>query len=205
MHETIDKYLLGFANGGLKEHLLNEKGFSQELCLKSGVLKKINNVVADFFSGGGTTAAVAQRRKRKWIACDQSRVAVAITADRISQLVQREVGSLFQVPDFTVEHWGIYEVERLSKMPADQFRAFVVRAFGAVPDGTSPHIHGYKGAIPVWVGRGSLAGGVFCRTREECAWSDSRFVYPPLSIHVEAGPPIPPTSDQETAPEALRS
>jgi DNA modification methylase len=113
------------------------------------------DVVADFFCGGGTTPAVAQRLKRNWIACDQSRVAVALTADRISKLVETEIGGLFRVPDFTIEHWGIYEADRLSKMPSDQYRAFIVRAFGAVPDGASPHIHGYKGAIPVWVGEPS--------------------------------------------------
>ncbi len=40
------------------------------------------DIVADFFCGGGTSAAVAQKLGRRWIACDQSRVAVAITADR---------------------------------------------------------------------------------------------------------------------------
>lgn len=40
------------------------------------------DTVADFFCGGGTTTAVSQRLNRRWIACDQSRVAVAITADR---------------------------------------------------------------------------------------------------------------------------
>lgn len=128
-----------------------------------------NDVVADFFCGGGTTAAVAQRLKRNWIACDQSRVAVAITGDRINQLVEREIGSLFQVPDFTVEHWGIYEVERLSKMPADQFRAFVIRAFGAVPDSASSHIHGMKGAIPVWVGEPSQRSQVSAKDVEDFA------------------------------------
>ncbi len=127
------------------------------------------DVVADFFCGGGTTATVAQRLKRNWITCDQSRVAVAITSDRISQLVEKEVGSLFQVPDFTVEHWGIYEVERLSKMPTDQFRAFVIRAFGAVPDSTSPNIHGMKGAIPVWVGEPSQRSQVSAKDVEDFA------------------------------------
>lgn len=126
-------------------------------------------VIADFFIGGGTTAAVAQRLNRKWIACDQSRVAVAITADRVNQLVEQEVGSLFQVPDFTVEHWGIYEAERLSKMSAEQFRAFVVRAFGAVPDNVSPHIHGYKGAIPIWVGEPSQRTSVSAKDVEDFA------------------------------------
>lgn len=125
--------------------------------------------VADFFCGGGTTAAVAQRLKCNWIACDQSRVAVAITTDRINRLVETEVGSLFKVPDFTVEHWGIYEAERLSRMPSDHFRAFVVRAFGAVPDVARPYIHGYKGAIPIWVGEPSQRTSVSAKDVEDFA------------------------------------
>lgn len=110
------------------------------------------SVVADFFCGGGTTVAVAQRLGRRWIACDQSRVAVAITADRLTRQVEEQTGKLFPVPDFTVEHWGIYEARRLADAPADQFRAFVLRAFGAVIEEHEAGIHGYKGAIPVWVG-----------------------------------------------------
>jgi hypothetical protein len=72
-------------------------------------------VVADFFCGGGTTAAVAQRLGRRWIACDQSRVAVAITADRLTRQVEEQTGKMFAVPDFTVEHWGVYEARRLSE------------------------------------------------------------------------------------------
>jgi DNA modification methylase len=111
-----------------------------------------NGIVADFFCGGGTTAAVAQRLGRRWIACDQSRVAVAITADRLTRQVEEKTGSLLHVPDFTVEHWGVYEARRLSEAPADQFRAFALRAFGAVTEEREEGIHGYKGAIPVWVG-----------------------------------------------------
>jgi len=47
------------------------------------------DVVADFFCGGGTTPAVAQRLGRRWIACDQSRVAVAVTADRLSKVAEQ--------------------------------------------------------------------------------------------------------------------
>lgn len=46
------------------------------------------DVVADFFIGGGTTVDVAQRLGRSWIACDQSRVAVAVTAERLKQSAQ---------------------------------------------------------------------------------------------------------------------
>ena len=110
------------------------------------------DVVADFFCGGGTTAAVAQRLGRHWVACDQSRVAAAITTDRLTRQIEERTGRMFSVPDFTVEHWGIYETRRLSEAPPDQFRAFVLRAFGAVIEEREAGIHGYKGAVPVWVG-----------------------------------------------------
>jgi hypothetical protein len=112
-----------------------------------------NDVVADFFCGGGVTPYVAQLFSRRWIACDQSRVAVAITADRLTRQVEEQTGKLFPVPDLTVEHWGIYEARRLADAPADQFRAFVLRAFGAIIEEQEKGIHGYKGAIPVWVSR----------------------------------------------------
>jgi len=108
-------------------------------------------VVGDFFCGGGTTPAVAQRLGRRWVACDQSRVAVAITADRITRQVEEQTGKLFPVPDFTVEHWGIYEARRLAHTPPDQFRSFILRAFAAVPEDAAG-FHGTKGAVPVWVG-----------------------------------------------------
>jgi len=117
------------------------------------------DVVADFFCGGGTTPAVAQRLGRRWIACDQSRVAVAITADRVAKLSEQlsleQASKSFVMPDFIVEHWGIYEAKRLSETPPDQFRQFVLRAYGAVPDNSEAGIHGHKGAIPVWVGEPS--------------------------------------------------
>jgi DNA modification methylase len=139
------------------------------------------DVVADFFAGGGSfvAAAMGQRvkrevkavrkrsgevdtksvleyyqtdKRRRWIACDQSRVAVAITADRLTRQVDEQTGKIFPVPDFTLEHWGVYEARRLAEAPPNQFRGFVLRAFGAVPEEGNAGIHGYKGAIPVWVG-----------------------------------------------------
>lgn len=115
-----------------------------------------NDTVADFFCGGGTTAAVAQRMGRRWAACDQSRVAVAITADRLTRQVEEQTGKLFTIPDFTVEHWGVYEALRLSEAPQEQFRAFVLRCFGARDEEQDEGIHGYKGAVPVWVGAPDL-------------------------------------------------
>ncbi len=42
------------------------------------------DVVADFFCGSGTTPTVARRLKRRWLACDSSPEAVAITKARLS-------------------------------------------------------------------------------------------------------------------------
>jgi len=113
------------------------------------------DVVADFFCGGGTTPAVAQRLNRRWVACDQSRIAVAITADRVARVVREKVGALFPVPDFTVEHWGVYEAPRLETYSETQFREFVVKAFGGRPESVSPAIHGVRHGVPLYVGEPS--------------------------------------------------
>ena len=117
------------------------------------------DVVADFFLGGGTTAAVAQRLGRRFTACDQSRVAVAVTAERLKQQVMTQGMEDTPVPDFTVEQWGIYEAERLSAMPPEQFRDFVLRAYGAtrVETDTDSDIHGWHNQLPIWVGSPALA------------------------------------------------
>ncbi len=118
------------------------------------------DVVADFFCGGGTTAIVAQRLGRKWITSDISRIAVALTADRLSRAVEdgekerglRQVGLLDEIPDFIVEHWGIYEIQKLGKMKSAQFRKFIIEAYNGRPDTTSDNIHGYKNGEPLFVG-----------------------------------------------------
>ncbi|MCL5062172.1 MAG: site-specific DNA-methyltransferase [Nitrospiraceae bacterium] len=111
------------------------------------------DVVADFFCGGGTTLAVAQGLNRRWIGSDQSRIAVAITADRITRLVEEKIGKLFPVPDFIIEHWGIYEVPGLGSLKPEQFREFVIKAYnGRVDNAGSKYIHGIKGGVPIYVG-----------------------------------------------------
>jgi DNA modification methylase len=111
------------------------------------------DVVADFFCGGGSTLAVAQRLNRRWIGSDQSRIAVAITADRITRLVEEKIGKLFPVPDFIIEHWGIYEVPGLGSLKPEQFREFVIKAYNGRVDNTgSKYIHGIKGGVPIHVG-----------------------------------------------------
>jgi len=121
---------------------------------------KEGNIVADFFSGGGTTLLVAQSMNRRWIGCDQSRIAVAIAADRLNRQAEEETGRLFPIPDFTVEHWGIYESPRLEKMPAAGFRRFVVEAFGGRPESVNKNIHGIRQGVPLYVGDPSRAAKI---------------------------------------------
>lgn len=113
------------------------------------------DVMADFFCGGGVTPMVAQEMDRRWVSVDQSRIAVAITADRVNKVVREKIGNLFPVPDFTVEHWGIYEAPRLEHYPENQFREFVVKAFGGRPENITKAIHGIRYGIPLYVGEPS--------------------------------------------------
>ena len=112
------------------------------------------DVVLDAFVGGGTTPVVAQRMGRRWIAMDQSRVAIAVTAERLKDgALQAGLGDA-PIPDFTIEHWGVYEQAKLTEMPQDRFRGFVLDCYDARP-GADEGVHGYKGSsarVPVWVG-----------------------------------------------------
>jgi DNA modification methylase len=126
-----------------------------------------SDIVADFFCGGGTTPVVAQRFGRRWIACDISRIAVAITADRIIKTTSESIVSdiepaktpiqtkLSPVPDISLEYWGTYEVPALVKLSDDEFRQFVIMAYdGRVATGDD-QIHGYKNGVPLHVGSAS--------------------------------------------------
>ena len=132
------------------------------------------DLVADFFMGGGSflVAAVGARSTRtkkgrpaiqlksqlgrRFIGCDQSRVAVAVTSERLKQQAVTRGMEDAPIPDFTVEHWGVYEAARLSVMSTAEFREFVLRAYGANPTGDgddeTPIIHGWRNQLPVWVG-----------------------------------------------------
>ena len=196
-----DIWEISYINSQAKERIGYPTQKPEELLER--IIKSSSNegdLVADFFCGGGTTPAVAQRLNRWWIACDQSRVAVAITADRLTRQVEQTTGRVFEVPDFTVEHWGVYEAKRLAETPLEQFREFVLRAFGAVPEisdkinkmnkidknnstnlvntvnpvqtnSTNPveNIHGYKGAVPVWVGEADMKLPVTARNVQDFA------------------------------------
>ena len=113
-----------------------------------------DNVVADFFCGGGTTPAVAQKLGRRWIASDISRIAIEVTKGRISRLLKSEKGtqtSFAKVPNIEVWSWGFYDADKLQDVSDEEFRDFIVRAYGGRPT-SNEYTSGSKNGIPLLVG-----------------------------------------------------
>jgi len=108
------------------------------------------DVVADFFVGGGTTAAVAEKLNRRWIVSDISRIAVEITKGRILKVIKERIDRT-NSPNIEVRSWGYYDISSLSKLTDDEFKGFVLEAFGARKI-SDPFISGLKLGIPIWVG-----------------------------------------------------
>jgi len=116
------------------------------------------DLVADFFCGGGTTPTVAQKLGRRWIACDQSRVAIAITQSRIERLYENNKNiqaSLSPVPDISLEYWGTYEIPSLVSLSDVEFRSFIISAYGGRIATAGDYIHGFKREVPLFVGPSS--------------------------------------------------
>ena len=66
--------------------------------------------------------------------------------------IQPTFTGINEAPDFTVEHWGIYEIHKLGKMKPAQFRKFIIESYNGRPDTISENIHGYKNGEPLFVG-----------------------------------------------------
>lgn len=121
-----------------------------------------SDIVADFFVGGGTTPAVAQKLGRRWITSDISKIAVSVTRDRILRDILGKNGSnkeiqhtLGKTPEIEIRSWGIYEVPELIKLNEDSFRNFIISAYNGRLTSSGGLIHGYKQAIPIFVGNPS--------------------------------------------------
>jgi hypothetical protein len=125
------------------------------------------DIVADFFCGGGTTPTVAQKLGRRWIASDISRIAVAISADRISRLYSHDTDeaklgqqTISPVRDISIEYWGIYEIPALANLSNDEFRQFIIAAYNGRVAVSDDFIHGQKDGIPLYVGPASQESAI---------------------------------------------
>lgn len=60
-----------------------------------------------------------------------------------------------EIPDFTIEHWGVYEATKLAEKPEAEFRQFVLDCYGNCTPSDDEDIHAYQGQnprLPIWVG-----------------------------------------------------
>jgi len=153
-----DIWEISYINSQAKERL----GYPTQKpeALLERIIKASSNegdVVADFFCGGGTTPAVAQRLGRRWIASDISRIAIEVTKGRLLRLLKSEKGtqvSFNKVPNIEVWSWGFYDAEKLQDATDEEFKDFIVRAYGGKPF-TSKYVNGSKNGIPIFVGNKS--------------------------------------------------
>jgi len=104
------------------------------------------DVIADFFVGGGTTCAVAMKLNRRFIGCDSSRVAIAVTLDRLVKIGEemsgvksnistggvtveekfQTEGMVGKVPNIEVSYLGVYPLDKFEHLSQDDFVDFVL-------------------------------------------------------------------------------
>ena len=150
-----DWWLIPLIKGNSKE-ILGYPTQKPEALLER-IIKASSNegdVVADFFCGGGTTPAVAQKLGRRWIASDISRIAIEVTKGRILRLLKSEKGtqtSFAKVPNIEVWSLGFYDADKLQDVSDEEFRDFIVRAYGGRPT-SNEYTSGSKNGIPLLVG-----------------------------------------------------
>lgn len=153
-----DVWDISYINSQAKERL----GYPTQKpeALLERIIKASSNegdIVADFFCGGGTTPAVAQRLGRRWIASDISRIAVEVTKGRILRLLKGEKGKqkiLAKLLNMEVWSWGFYDAEKLQEASDEEFKEFIVEAYGGRPV-ANKYINGSKNGIPLLVGNKS--------------------------------------------------
>jgi len=129
------------------------------------------DTVADFFCGGGTTLAVAMKLKRRFIGCDSSRVAVAVTLDRLVKIGEEMSGvksnisennvnpkkEAFQlglsidghtlkekVPSIEVSYLGVYPIDKFTLLDQNSFIDFVLTCYGASHNTAEGVTHGFR-------------------------------------------------------------
>jgi DNA modification methylase len=140
------------------------------------------DLVADFFCGGGSflEAAIGTRvlrnpakispeyiydgnLARRFIGCDSSRVAIAVTLDRLVKIGEEmsgvksniSTGGAFQpkfqtegvvakVPNIEVSYLGVYPLDKFEHLSQDDFVDFVLTCYGASRNTGEGVAHGFR-------------------------------------------------------------
>ena len=91
------------------------------------------DLIADFFAGSGTTLVVAEKKGRRWIGCDFSKVAIQITRNRLIQNNSKP---------FLIENIGNYYRQSiyLTGSRISKIQPIILKLYGAVPRKDFPNM-----------------------------------------------------------------
>lgn len=102
------------------------------------------DLVLDCFAGSGTTLAVAEKLNRRWIGIDSSKFAIYTIQKRLFELRSGigNKGDPITPKAFTLYNAGLYDFDKLKKLPWEDWRFFALQLFGCRDE---PHwIKGFK-------------------------------------------------------------
>lgn len=92
------------------------------------------DLVLDCFSGSGTTLAVAEKLGRRWIGIDCGKLAIYTTQKRLLNLRANvgpgAKGSPLRARPWTLYNAGLYDFQRMMKLPWNDYRRFALQLFG---------------------------------------------------------------------------
>jgi len=114
------------------------------------------DLVADFFCGSGTTLAVAEKLGRRWIGCDLGRLAIHTARKRLLSLTGCQPFDILDLGADERQYWQGVTFTGAAKSGSAQapseYRAFILKLYGARPVGGFTALHGKKGKAMVYVG-----------------------------------------------------
>ncbi|HEV8716751.1 MAG TPA: site-specific DNA-methyltransferase [Candidatus Binatia bacterium] len=132
------------------------------------------DLVADFFCGSGTTLTVAEKLGRRWIGCDLGRFAIHTTRKRLLSLASCRPFELVDLGEAERRYWQNVTFSVSTKNGAapslSEYRAFILKLYGARPVDGFSGLHGTKGKALVYVGavNTAISRDEICRAVEVC-------------------------------------
>jgi DNA modification methylase len=90
-----------------------------------------DDLIADFFAGSGTALVVAEKKGRRWIGCDSSKVAIQVARNRLVQIDSKP---------FLIENIGNYQRQLiyLSGSRIYEIQNIILNLYGANPRSDYP-------------------------------------------------------------------
>src|ERR687888_257871 len=84
------------------------------------------DLIADFFAGSGTTLVAAEKRGRKWLGCDFSKVAIQVARNRLVQIDSKP---------FLIENIRNYQRQLIYQTGSRiyQIQHIILKLYGATP------------------------------------------------------------------------